>query len=74
MNHSPRFRRCPVCKTIAEASAFAYVGQRGFGSNARRCPSCGYVSDTLDFMRVLTPTAPMRAAVLAKAKAGAVAS
>lgn len=51
-----RWRRCPSCLAVERASAFSVAETSsagwGFGSTLRRCPNCGQMGPTRDFVVV----------------------
>lgn len=57
-----RFRRCPICLTVARASAFEPLRPMqgwGEGTMRRQCPSCGWIGTTSEF-RVIREKHPAK--------------
>jgi hypothetical protein len=65
-----RYRRCPQCQTVHQASAFRRAGGRtGTPTFARRaerrqqCPSCGFIGLLAAFQPAERPAEPDEGAV-----------
>jgi hypothetical protein len=47
-----RYRRCPSCAVIRQASTFRRAPMQGFARGQlerRTCPACGHVAQLMDF-------------------------